>query len=286
VTDSDWQPGPWDVTHDEYHAEHRWIGSSMAKSFDEHGPAWYREVYVDRTRPKSPPTEDMLFGTAFHVALLQPELFEAQVAREPDGLNLRKPVDREVLAKWREMNAGKITLKSALFDQITPMLAATVACPAIRDILDLDGLVERGLRWRCSAADLGIPCKCLLDVLIGTSDGYTIYDVKTAKDTRPEPFAKQALNLGYLISAAHYVEGIEQALGGGPVEFVWIVADKRPPYSEPRLYRLGREELELGRKRRLEILTRMVDCYEYDDWFPAGYGEVQDLRFPRFAWTQ
>lgn len=280
--------GPWDVGHDEYHANHDWLGSSMVKAYRKDGPPRYREVYVTGRRPKSPPTEDKMFGAAFHLAALQPELFATGVVCSLRGLNLKSSKDRAKRDQFAAEHADKIVLRPELYDQIDPMLQATLRCPRITELLvNMSGPPERGFRWINDES--GLPCKALIDVLLPIDPQRgrrTILDIKTSWDPRPKQFGKDAHKFGYGISAVHYCEAVTTCLNEAVPDYLLIVADKRPPYAEPAIYRLRSKEWILSQHWRQLTLNQMATCYEYDEWSPPGYGEVQELRFPGWAFTQ
>jgi len=274
--------GPWDCTAEQYHADDEWIGSSMVKRFIERGPTHYHRLYVSHEQPKPVPISDMIFGTGFHLAALQPELFETQVVRGLEGLNLKSSKDRAKRDQFAADNHGKIILPPEEYDSIEPMLQATLACPGIAELLHQGGRIEQGYRW--INEESGVPCKALIDILNpGEETPHQIVDLKTSSDPQLEAFSRDAYNYGYHISGVHYCEAIVECLGEPEPEYLLVVVDKRPPYTEPAIYRFGPREWGLGRHRRQLALNQLGVCYEYQEWTPDHYGEVREIAFPGWA---
>ena len=102
------------------------------------------------------------------------------------------------------------------------------------------------------------------------TDAGLVIDIKTTEDASPVAFGKQAVNLGYALSAAHYLEGMRATGIGIPDRFILLACEKVPPYGVVTYY-LSPEAIERGDNwRRLAMANvrqamREPDCAPYPE---------------------
>ena len=125
---------------------------------------------------EKPSTDAQRFGTAVHMRVLEPDLWESTYAIGPTD-------DRRNTKVWKsfleELGDGVEAMKPK---EVAPIFTAA---KAIRTHPKLTGLfdpgrciMERSLYWEDE--ETGLLCKCRLD--IGCAEYSTAYDIKTTKD--------------------------------------------------------------------------------------------------------
>lgn len=217
-------------------------------------------------------TPAMRFGTAFHLAVLQPDVFASAYEIKPEGMNFATKEGKEWLRNASIF--GRPILTTAEHETACAMALAVQNHPAARAILT-PGAVEQPIVWTDAAT--GIACKGRPDLVTNTG---LLVDLKSARDLTPRRFAAQALDLGYLFSMAMYADGLA-ALGRDPSEVLLLGVEKDAPFDVVP-YRLDDACLDKGRdqyKRALELLKR---CRDEDRW-PGRADDVQVLELPAWA---
>lgn len=92
-------------------------------------------------------------------------------------------------------------------------------------------------------------------------------DYKSAASSEPDAFVRAAVNFGYHMQAAWYLD-LAADLGHPAPAFAFIVQEKEPPYL-PTVIELPRELVDIGRRRNARALERFRDCTESNLW--PGY---------------
>lgn len=233
-----------------------------------------------------PPTEAMMFGRAFHQALLLPH--EPPCWRVmPDGMTARQ-------------NAGKAWIEETVAAGLCPLsqdhgkrLAASVKAfqehPLAAEIMQPGGKAEVS----CFAPfSLGgeVMRKGRLDWV---SAGTTIVDFKTAGDASPgcvgkrDAFASQLYDLDYDMQAAYYLD-----LWNGAVaekeqrreHFAFVVLDwcEDSETVGIRVLNCTDEVIRSGRDKYTEALTKWIECEASGQW-PGYSASVEPLRLPEWA---
>lgn len=194
---------------------------------------------VERTQPKEP-TDEMQFGTAVHMGVLEPELFSNAVAHVPADapkrptktqLNAKKPSPETLfqIDWWERFDDDhrmcEIVLAADNYDRCCRTVDAILAHPGAQKLLT-GGTPEVSLFW--NDARYGAPCKARIDFL--RDDGGMV-DIKTTIDASPEGFGRIIASFLYHVQGAHYWSGGEHVLGASPKFFAFIAAEKEPPYG-------------------------------------------------------
>lgn len=218
------QQSPFDfVDRRDYHADFSRVGSSMLRAFLR-SPTEYAARYVTRDIAGPQPTADMRFGTAVHLAALEPDRFAACVAELP-VVDMRT---KEGRAKWAEFEGsavGKIALSAENISRAKLMATAVRESAWWRANVS-DG-ARSGVEWCCYWED-HVPCKALFDLVL--PDAGCVVDLKTTSDPTPEYFAAEIWRRGYHVQAAHYLAGAYHEFGR-LFRFVLLAAGKEPPYE-------------------------------------------------------
>jgi exodeoxyribonuclease VIII len=226
-------------------------------------PAHFRAWQDGTTKNESSPALE--FGTAVHMAILEPELFAKSYAvftgdrRTKDG----KAAYEAVIA------SGMTPLNQEQWDNITGAAAAVHAHPAAAPLLN-------GIQTEVSCFDSwnGVKVKARID---GLGKDYII-DVKTTQDASPASFGKSCAQFRYHVQAAWYqrMTGVNR--------FIFIAVEKEAPYGVA-CYELDQQAIDLGHSIIEEQLRTFVECQQLNSW-PCYSSTIQSLSLPAWAARQ
>jgi hypothetical protein len=238
-------------------------------------PAHYQE-YV--TNPPEP-TPAMQLGTAFHIALLEPDNFGKSFVVAPK-FDRRTKEGKAAAEAWEAENAGKTALTPDQMATIEQMVVSVRNHAGAARLL-ANGLAEMSGFW--VDQETGIECKCRPDFLMLEGETITgIVDVKTCCDASIDGFARAIATLGYDVQAAFYQDGLK-ALTGRTIPFYFITIEKEPPYAVAA-YKASDQVIEVGRAKYRAALQLLKWCRENDRW-PTYQpnGEIEEISLPRWA---
>ncbi|TXF11147.1 PD-(D/E)XK nuclease-like domain-containing protein [Pelomicrobium methylotrophicum] len=258
---------------DQYHANQAVGHSGLVRIM--RSPAHYRE-YV--TNPPEP-TPAMQLGTAFHVALLEPDRLGETFVVAPK-FDRRTKEGRQAAEAWEAEHAGKTALTAEQMNAIEQMVASVKQHAGAAGLL-ANGMAEMSGFW--SDPETGIECKCRPDWLAMAGETVTgIVDVKTCVDASADGFARAIATLGYDLQAAFYQDGLK-AMTGRTIPFYFIAVEKEAPYAVAA-YEASDEVIEVGRAKYRGALQLLKWCRENGRW-PAYQpnGEIETINLPRWA---
>jgi hypothetical protein len=226
-------------------------------------PAHFRAWQDGTTKNESSPA--LKFGTAVHMAILEPELFAKSYTlftgdrRNKDG----KMAYEAVIA------SGKIPLNQDQWDNITGAAAAVHAHPTAALLLE-----KIQTEVSCFDSWNGVKVKARID---GLAKDYII-DVKTTQDASPVAFGKSCAQFRYHVQAAWYqrITGVNS--------FIFIAVEKEAPYGVA-CYALDEQAISLGHIIIEEQLRTYVECEQLNSW-PCYSSQIQSLSLPAWAARQ
>lgn len=228
-----------------------------------------------------PPTENTTtkqaaydFGTASHIAILEPERFEASVMRGPD--------DRRG-NKWKDATAeaehfNRTLLVAEDYDQVLAIRDAVHANARINAILT-GGKPEIEASGFWTDPQTGVLTRCRPDFY--RPDLRIMVDLKSTQSARPEDFARSVINFGYHAQEAHYSDGYRE-LGREIDGFLFLAWEKESPYAFG-LYELPPSIVDEGRAIIRQSIETYADCVRANHWPAYGDG-VTELRFKRWSY--
>lgn len=247
----DQKPGFYRIDHEPYHNGPGLSSSDLKNALVSYG------FYLHKKEADDDPTPSMEFGRAFHMAILEPELFRERYVVAPeftgktkDGRESKRSGEAVAAkAKWYYENeqAGRevisaenmVTLNSLAMavreHEKWPMLAnlATEIMAVTRD------------------PDTGTILKCKADML-----GGAIVDFKTTMCAAPWA-ARQAVDrFNYHVSGAFY-QDVCFAVDGVRRPFVLVFVEKKAPWGVS-FCTLSEEYLAEGRKLYRAALARIA----------------------------
>lgn len=251
-----------------------------------------------RTAP-DPDTAATKLGRAIHVAILEPDSFDARylVAAQCTGIKKDKtPCSLTGIALtadgWRchhhVTHADLATFQQSVdFEVISPedkarCLAARDAVwrsPSVSQLLkDAEGQMEVSLTWD---HPVGIMAKARLDALprgIGA-----IVDLKKTRSAAQRDFESSIFNYGYHMQGAWYLDGAE-ANQIDVSHYIIIAQESEPPYLTAP-YRLMEAAIDAGREENARLVQLYADCERTNVW-PGFPDEIRDVTLPDWAWAQ
>ena len=246
------------MTAADYHAS-RSLSTSGLDQFRK-SPAHFRAWQDGDAKQESTPA--MEFGTAAHMAVLEPELF----------IQKYKPFSGDKRTKegkfiWQGIiESGYTPLAEETWDSINSLAASVHAHPAAAQLLHR---IEPETSWFDNWN--GIEVKARLDG-IGNDD---IIDLKTTQDASPSAFAKSVAQFRYHVQAAWYqrITCIRR--------FVFIAAEKEPPFGIA-CYELDQQAIDLGNEIIDAQLATFRECQALNSW-PCYSSSTETLSLPAWA---
>jgi hypothetical protein len=222
-------------------------------------PAHFRSWQDGATKNESTPA--MEFGTAVHMAILEPSLF---IERYTKFVGDRRTKDGKA-AYEAVLSSGKTPLNEEQWESINGAAAAVHAHPTASPSLDnINTEVSVFANW-------GTRVKARID---GMTDSHII-DIKTTQDASPKAFAKSIAQFNYHVQAAWYqrITGIER--------FIFIAVEKEAPFGVA-CYELDQQAIDLGAAIIDESLKLFTECEQLNSW-PCYATAIQTLSLPGWA---
>lgn len=262
----------WDVSEEEYYSDELHESNSRLSVFRDSVPKYYAqfiEKSIDGKQSKS-----MDFGSAFHLALLQPHLFDKEVAIGPD---INKNTTE--YKTWKKEHSHQLILDSDQESAIQKMVAGVAKNNKAVELLNSAGSTEQAIRWQDNWT--GIWCKCKVDYLL---DQGIILDIKTCRDPSGVVFSTTCGQLDYECQAAFYKDGVFD-LTGVRAPYYHIAVGVEAPY-ECIVYELNDEAIQLGRAKNDQTLRRLKDCRDSGVWDSPFAHCIVPLSLPRWSFNR
>lgn len=216
--------------------------------------------YIYKVTHPEEPTPALLFGTAAHKYILEPETFWNEYIEVPK-------IDRRTKAGKEEwaaiMESGKTPISSEDIDVIMDMNAAIEAHRVARDLLKT-GEHEIPIEW--TDPETGEKCKCRPDVITGEY----IVDYKTTTSCDDGAFERSCRVYGYKLQAGMYSEGVFNSRLKTH-KFAFVAQEKNPPYAV-RVYFCDPGFVEEGADMFHELIGLLHECKETGNW--PGYNDA------------
>ncbi len=261
-----------DVPAGVYHERVPGMASKSALDLVKRSPA-HLKAWLDGQEEE--PTPPLVFGAAFHCAMLEPVVFAETYAVEPNFGDCRFKEAKAERDRWRAANAGKLPLSANDAATIAGMSASVRAHPLASRMIR-DGAPELTLRWR--DADTGLECRARADYFVPTLR--MAVDLKTTVDASAEEFRRSVAKYGYHRQDAFYRSAF--AAVGCPLDhFVFVAVEKEPPYAVA-VYSLDGEATLKGSESIARDMTTLERCFREND-YPGYPCEIQTLTIPPWA---
>jgi exodeoxyribonuclease VIII len=274
----------------EYHSKKEYISCSGLKQIKK-SPLHFKEE-------EKKETEAMVFGSAYHTFILEPELFDKEYYVFSDkeicdiliGEGAKSPRATNKYKEWyeREMRiAGdKTTIDNSTYKMLEKM----------RDRL----LSHRYVRSLISNGEAEMSVYCEIEIMTGQrikvkirpdykkDQKRIISDLKTTSGASVVDFPRHAADLDYHIQAALYSD-IMEAVEGKEMgwDFFFIAQEKTIPYAF-NIFEASPQFLAQGRYEYEQLLMLYAFCLENNHWpgyqvFTQNRFGVNELNLPAYS---
>lgn len=230
-------------------------------------------------------------GTASHLMVLEPDLFEQQIVivrgqtkdgKPSEGFTTQDAKDQRDAA----YDAGKTPLLPKEADMIRAMHRALWNDPIGRHAFR-NGKPEQSIFWK--DAEFGCWCRTRPD-WIPSKPSY-LMNWKTSASANPDDVAKAIFNLGYFQKSAWELDGYEAVTGERPAKYCLLIQSKQPPHLVIPVW-LHPDDLAWGQKLNRYARGLFAWCSESNEW--PGFSQApgrpprgfDDIRMPTWAIKQ
>ena len=232
----------------------------------------YAAIRIHKTMLPDASKPAMVFGSAFHCLLLEPEKFTEQYILEPK-FDKRTTIGKEAHAAWLQEHGSKEVLSVEAWAMLPAMVAGVMRNRYARSAIEGSGSIEEPVEWTDDVSGLRLKCKPDIRLANGL-----IIDVKTTNDIDPEAWSRTVATFGYHRQAALYLDGCWQVhQADGP--FVHIAVSKEPPH-ECAVYEVGSESLAIGRSENADTLAELMMRRDSGDWSGRWSADVTTVNLP------
>lgn len=211
-------------------------------------------------------------GSAVHLMIENPALFEYSYAIKPSGIDYRTKEGKA----WKAENADRIALDQEQMETVLGCYEAwrTADDPLIRIARESAGEAEISRFFTCR----GIHCKARADRLVTVSGSENEYlaehwpslfnpisntlvvDFKTtSRSATPRSFGYTARDFHYFLKAAFYLEAFKADA------FLWVVLETSPPFHITR-YLMSESSVAFYTERMIQLLDQIRVCEETHVW--------------------
>jgi len=201
------------ITNHDYHndPQNAALSSSALRKLAISGAHYYDYI----TRPHEPPTPAMVFGSAAHTLILEPDQWGIEV-------EVKKTVSKA--AREETAASGKYLITQDDSDAIHRM-RDNLMRKQIAQALWSGAVFEESIFWD----DLhDIRCKCRPD--LRNSEYKIMADLKTAQSAEQRAFRNDAFRFKYGLQGKVYQRGVERQFNEA-YQFLFIVVEKSAPYD-------------------------------------------------------
>lgn len=265
-----------DLDNATYHAHHAVSKSHLDQIA--RSPLHYWARYLDPNRVTPEPTPAMVLGSALHTHVLELQEWDRLYVTAPEGIDRRTKDGKARWAEFEAQAAGKTVLSAGDVEQVMAMGRSILAHPSAAYLLSQPGKAETTHLW--TDAETGLECKCRPDWLL--DDGLIVVDLKTTSDASPNEFRRSIAKWRYQVQAAWYLEGLQQATGQRPEQWIFICVESKPPYAAA-VYAADAEMIEAGWKQARIDLEKLAECRAANRW-PSYSDQIEMISLP--AWMR
>jgi len=275
----------------EYHAMDDMLSVSKMKLLKV-SPAHYKEG------EEKEETEAMIFGSAYHCYILEPERFQKEYYVFDDSMMYEKlitdgfksPRSTKEYKEWQESEMRVIgerkVITKAQFDTIEKMKSRLMRHPMAKSLLT-NGEPEVGLFGEIlTNNDKSVKVKLRPDYI--KEKKRVVVDLKTTADASLDGFTRLAAAGDYQIQAAFYLDMVQRLYDDQlPWSFVFIAQEKKAPYDF-NLFEAGVKFIGQGRYEYELLIGLYAHCLETGRWpgyqvFCANKFGMVELNLPAYA---
>lgn len=266
------------ISNDEYHSSPGINSSSLKPGLKS------MQLYDETARGNIPfkETPAMRLGTAVHKLTLEALDFSVEIAVSKK-FGTSKAAKQEKMEFYAD-NKGKTIINTDDYDRCRGMRDSLLLLPEI-EVIFQSGRPELSGYYLDHAPARNESTYMLCKYRPDWRTDWCIPDVKSTIDVSPQAFSKTIHNLGYHVSAAHYLEGDRILTGTDHRQFLFLCVEPEYPF-EAAIYRLGQESLELGELLRRKVLGQIKHGRTTKEWPRINGGISQEIEVPAYALNQ
>ncbi len=259
-----------DIPNEEYHRsiDYRALSSSGINKLHQKTPLHY---WTNLHNPKDP-TPALIFGSACHVGLLEPDNFDDLVAIVPQEINKRMKVK---YAEFLSEAGDKTIITTDEHEKIKEMAKALHAEDAIRALIS-NGIAERSGFWIEPMHDFW--CKLRMDLHVESAK--IILDYKTTVDADYNRFTQSIAKYGYHVQALWYLNGMKE-ITGDDYSYIVVAQEKTLPYDF-MVYEMVPDTLNHAAMIIRPVLETYEECLKKNEW-PGYSHEIHGVILPEWA---
>lgn len=236
--------------------------------------------YQHRLKKPRKITNALAFGSAAHVAVLEPERFIRDYAiwesKYPEGG--ARPRNGKAWEEFKTLNKARSIILDTEFDEACEFKDAVRKDPVAMKYLAM-GRAEIAMTWQDE--ETGIACVGRIDWETTVDKHPAVPDLKSCREAGELWFTRDAAKLGYHLQLAFYADGYKAITGKMP-RMVVIAVEPVEPYDAVT-YIVPEEVLEIGRDAYRELLVKLKACTEADEWPGQGGNEEKILSLPKWC---
>lgn len=264
-------------TNAEYHGYREAISKSRLANMSV-CPAYFKWCEDNPT----PPSDDMVLGSAFHKIVLEPETFDKEFMIMPhfDRRTKEGRLGYENLMNKVQGNCITLITKEQ-YDTICGMRDSIMSNPYARKLIN--GNIEQSMYFTDDLTK--VECKCRPDVWRKVADRVVITDLKSAKSVMPNDFMRDCVKYHYDLQTAMYREGASKVLGvpKDNIDFVFIAVEKKPPYLL-NIMQADTYVIQKGEADFREYIGTYAECLETSNWYSFNGKDniINNLSLPSY----
>ena len=271
VVEQSGRAGYIDIPADEYHAMTDFSSNSMLRRM-KLSAAKYR-LSLQQTSRSSPAQS---LGTAIHMALLEPELFDKTYAIMP-RFDRRTKDGKAKAEEWELAYKGRTAISQDDMDVIHKLHQKVFDDDFYQQFFS-KGAKESSFFAIDEKTGMKVRCRC--DNMLEEKN--IIVDLKTTDCADEYVFNSDITKYGYLTQGAFYMDVVHAATGVRPDAFVIIAVEKTNDCDMNAFY-FDDEALEVGRRQYRQWLERLQSCVVSNNW--PGY-ERKFIKYRMPAWQR
>lgn len=216
-------------------------------------------------------------GHALHMAILEPEKFQAEGPVVAPDVDRRTKVGKAEWADFEAQAQGRLILTPKDMDAVQGIVASLANHSTAKAMLyESPGVNELSICW--VDPETGVLCKGRIDRLCEYGGYPYVVDFKTTHRPASTHSWQQSVE-SYALheQAAHYLRGLSvlRPLPDGLYRrFAWLVAETEPPYCV-RVFDADEAALQIGNDEVAKYLAAYSECEKTNVW--PGWPEGIDL---------
>ena len=244
------------MSNSEYHSLKDSYSSTQLKYLYSTSPCHFKAKYIDGTIEPSGSTAALALGSLVHCLVLTPSEISKEFVFMPK-CDLRTKAGKEIRDRVEFAAEGRLVVSEDVREQAVAMSNAVLANKSATKLLD-GGRSEVSYFWTCPLT--GLKFRSRADHVTGTN----LIELKSGRDMSPTGFQRQAYNLSYDLSLAHYLEGLSQNKIDVR-ESYFITVESEAPYVV-QCYKADDSFIAMGHFKWLDAITKLAAGVTEGKW--------------------